>query len=79
VQVAIDVERFEREGDEGVVAARYEVRDLRGGGRALARTAEYRAPAASSDAGATVDALSAALGALARELAAAVRELPPAR
>lgn len=79
VQVAVDIERFEREGDDGVVAARYEVRDLRAGGGRVAREAEHRAPAASGDAGATVDALSTALGALARELAAAVREVAPPR
>jgi uncharacterized protein len=79
LQVAVDVERFEREGDEGVVAARYEVRDLRAGGRTLTREAEHRAPAASGDAGATVDALSAALAALSRELAGAVREVAPPR
>jgi uncharacterized lipoprotein YmbA len=79
VQVAVDVERFEREGDEAVVAARYEVRELRAGGRLLARATERRAPAASADAAATVDALSAALGALARELAVAVREVAAGR
>jgi uncharacterized lipoprotein YmbA len=79
VQITVDVERFEREGDEAVVAARFEVRDLRAGGRAVARAAEHRAPAASADAAATVDALSAALGALAGELAAAVRELAARR
>jgi hypothetical protein len=75
VQVALDVQRFEREGDAGVVAARYEVRALRPGGRRLVRATELRAPAASADPAATADALSAALGALAAELAAAVREV----
>ena len=79
LQVKVYVERFEREGDDGVVAARYEVRDLRAGGRVVTREAEHRAPAASGDAGATVDALSAALGALARELAGAVREVAATR
>lgn len=80
LQLSVEVERFEREGDEAVVAARYELRDLRPGGRTLARATEHRAPAASPDAAATVDALSAALGALARELAAAARDAgPPTR
>ena len=79
VQIQVDVERFEREGGDGVVTARYEVRDLRAGGRVLAREVEHRAPAASPDAAATVDALSTALGSLARELADAAREVAAPR
>jgi hypothetical protein len=75
VHVVVDLERFEREGDAAVVGARYEVRDLRPGGRAVARETEHRAPAASGDAASTVDALSQGLAALARDLAGAVREV----
>jgi len=79
VQVAVDLLRFEREGDEAVLVARYDVRALREGGRARSGQTERRVRAASGDAAATVDALSAALAALAGELAGAVREIAPPR
>ena len=75
VQVVVDIQRFEREGDAGVVGARYEVRDLRPKGRALARETEHRATASSKEAEGTVEALSQGLAALARELAGAGREV----
>jgi hypothetical protein len=76
VQVRVDVHRFERDADgAAVLAARYEVAELRAGGRRIVRDLELRRPAASLDPAAAVAALSGALADLASEIAAGVRSL----
>ncbi len=72
VQVTVDVLRFDQEGGDGVLAARWTVTDA--DGRFATRRFERREPAAEPERAATVEALSRALAELSREIAGTLAE-----